>query len=527
MPNANFSTPITPEVTIEARIITDQPQNYYTGANASFYAMEFQTLHQVGCTDRGIFDQNLRPCTVELFRATTDRNSALLSELKDMPRIWKEKIFLVRDVCKSERYYDYKYFKWRWRPVFLEVKKLVPLKRDLSSILKKHRRRVSNDLSYESVSYPLLGNVANAIFRRELAGIEFPVPTTYREVTVNGSVHAADPRSFYNGNESNVDIQYYSLIDWGPPLADGSEFGTPVGWPGSYGYIDESFLSSVQSHIDSLDDECLRNLYTKIKNSKLDLATDFAEMTQTVGLISTLAIQIGKAFLALKAGNILGAMKSIIPTNRGEISSAFLAFRYGISPLMSDVEGAAQMLAERVLNILPIGVGSKRKKKFLTTEVYGDITLTFTTVIDVKYKVFYDLNGTESISNLSRLGFTSPTNVTWELLPFSFVIDWFLPIGRFLSSLSALDGYKVREITRTVSVRKTVHCDFHIPPVRHESAYYPIQDVDFRWQVERLKVRRETLSDLPSLPFPIWRNPFTWGRTANSIALLSQFLKGK
>jgi hypothetical protein len=51
---------------------------------------------------------------------------------------------------------------------------------------------------------------------------------------------------------------------------------------------------------------------------------------------------------------------------------------------------------------------------------------------------------------LNQTGFTNPINLLWELLPFSFVADWFLPIGNYLEALTAwnglefLDGYQVQ-----------------------------------------------------------------------------------
>jgi hypothetical protein len=41
------------------------------------------------------------------------------------------------------------------------------------------------------------------------------------------------------------------------------------------------------------------------------------------------------------------------------------------------------------------------------------------------------------------LGRYDPLLTAWELTPFSFVFDWFVDIGGFLESLSALEGYVV------------------------------------------------------------------------------------
>lgn len=51
------------------------------------------------------------------------------------------------------------------------------------------------------------------------------------------------------------------------------------------------------------------------------------------------------------------------------------------------------------------------------------------------------------------MGLTNPLEVTWELLPFSFVADWFLPIGDYVSILDSTLGYILKGGTNTVSRR--------------------------------------------------------------------------
>lgn len=50
-----------------------------------------------------------------------------------------------------------------------------------------------------------------------------------------------------------------------------------------------------------------------------------------------------------------------------------------------------------------------------------------------------------SVKSLVQLGLTNPAEVAWEVVPFSFVIDWFIPVGNFLSSLDSLVG--VQDLT--------------------------------------------------------------------------------
>jgi hypothetical protein len=46
---------------------------------------------------------------------------------------------------------------------------------------------------------------------------------------------------------------------------------------------------------------------------------------------------------------------------------------------------------------------------------------------------------------MASIGLINPSTVVWELIPFSFVVDWFLPIGNFLHGLSALTGTSTQQ----------------------------------------------------------------------------------
>jgi hypothetical protein len=52
------------------------------------------------------------------------------------------------------------------------------------------------------------------------------------------------------------------------------------------------------------------------------------------------------------------------------------------------------------------------------------------------------------------LGLINPAVVAWELVPFSFLVDWFIPVGKFLDSWTDQLGYDIQypfsTTTRTV-----------------------------------------------------------------------------
>jgi len=51
------------------------------------------------------------------------------------------------------------------------------------------------------------------------------------------------------------------------------------------------------------------------------------------------------------------------------------------------------------------------------------------------------------MSLINAFGLDNPLAIAWEVVPFSFVVDWFLPINRYLKNISALNGLELIHAT--------------------------------------------------------------------------------
>lgn len=59
-----------------------------------------------------------------------------------------------------------------------------------------------------------------------------------------------------------------------------------------------------------------------------------------------------------------------------------------------------------------------------------------------------------SLKTLAQVGITNPAATVWELIPYSFVFDWIIPVGGYLESLDALIG--VEDLTVQRSTKQIV-----------------------------------------------------------------------
>lgn len=124
-----------------------------------------------------------------------------------------------------------------------------------------------------------------------------------------------------------------------------------------------------------------------------------------------------------------------------DAGSAYLAYRYGLKPIMLD--------AEAVLNGLHKDVGTVRRTSRARVQLNSSTVTQSAASTGGMYTYTKNFNNTEvttvramsldeSYVTLSQnIGFTDKGLITlpWELMPYSFVIDWFANVGDFIGSL--------------------------------------------------------------------------------------------
>ena len=142
------------------------------------------------------------------------------------------------------------------------------------------------------------------------------------------------------------------------------------------------------------------------------------------------------------------------------VSNLYLAYRYGIRPLVSDVQGILAGLKKDRGNK---EVTTRARVQLNTVQVLtGSSTLG---VVKVNYSnMVNDLVNVRAMSldevnmtALNNIGFSTKGLLTlpWELVPYSFVADWAFNIGDYLGALAPAFGWNslgsCLSITRDVS----------------------------------------------------------------------------
>jgi hypothetical protein len=287
------------------------------------------------------------------------------------------------------------------------------------------------------------------------------------------------------------------------------------------------------------DRQLNNKILSNIKNQKVNLAQAVGERHQVIRMVGDTAIKIAGALSALKKGNIGAAARSLgcAPPGRyarqrangtrpGKFSGAdfvtrsWLELQYGWKPLLQDIYGLAETMATRGprANIQRVTASVTKKFNQQNAGFYSpDRKATWTSNHDVtrtrRKTVFFTANA--ETKPLAELGLTNPAMVAWELMPWSFVIDWFLPVGNWISSWDATLGASFVQGSNSTSL-KVVSTNITVN-AGYNSEYYTSQQINSSFSFDRY-----VDLNFPSVSLPEWKNPLSTVHALNGLSLLYQ-----
>jgi len=216
----------------------------------------------------------------------------------------------------------------------------------------------------------------------------------------------------------------------------------------------------------ALSDKALAKLQEKIKGEKWNASVTLAELPITQRYMISAAREITDLYLAVKKMD-RRKLKKLVKKGKaylkrrgfkgsskdlsGTLSKRWMEWRYAVSPLVYDLEDMLSMLYAASVrpHIRRAAAGANQQYSRLDEWEYTDFTVRFSTqgsahcravayfILDTKAEVF------------KQLGLINLTATLWEVLPLSFVVDWFLPVGDALGNLDALLGVDVLGCTQS------------------------------------------------------------------------------
>lgn len=190
----------------------------------------------------------------------------------------------------------------------------------------------------------------------------------------------------------------------------------------------------------------IAELWSKVKGGDFNATVVLSQMSPTLRGLADSATRLYRGYKYARKGRLrdaaialTGANKNRLSNKAGskEMSRNWLELQYGWLPLLGDIHDSTEILANSLHR--PIRL-THRVRKTVSARKDHDYWWGASTV-EHRCQIIVRLNSQPLL--IDKLGLTDPFSVAWESLPFSFVLDWALPIGPWLEAAAAarsMDG---------------------------------------------------------------------------------------
>lgn len=307
--------------------------------------------------------------------------------------------------------------------------------------------------------------------------------------------------------------------------------GSAIGYQGTahaWGFVHLNNKLPGTPISDSLEREALVDAYNKLYKKVANVADLIRTRKESMNMAINMLRRLTSAARAIRHGNIHRA-SSILGTDLhkrpkgGTMSERWLEYAYGWSPLLSDL-----------YNILDKGFGDikfevvSRKKELNENSVspfwegggspWRQVTGSLFELKTVSCKIKCKIPNT-AVQPISNFGLDNPLELAWEALPYSFVIDWFIPIGDYLAQSGAFaSSVQVTEMSITKKIMRDWVGTTIAATSTDLSKGYKSRPTAFSKQY-KLKTRSNTVR---ARPLPSFNSPFqSIGRYLNQLALFN------
>lgn len=217
------------------------------------------------------------------------------------------------------------------------------------------------------------------------------------------------------------------------------------GLSGPYDAWNEGPRPGIPGYSQSARNLALNKAIAGLKQGDLNLGVSLAEANQTVRLISDSFRKITRGVRYYRKSRKKDWSNRRQWGDSSAVPSSWLELNYGWRPLLRDIHGAAEWLNSEAL---AEGFVAHTSGRHFVSDDYiqtGNPTtrrldwlgqVTYNAEVNLYYKLL-----SKKAALLSSLGLTNPSLIVWEKVPYSFVVDWALPVGTFLEALGADHGW--------------------------------------------------------------------------------------
>lgn len=284
------------------------------------------------------------------------------------------------------------------------------------------------------------------------------------------------------------------------------------------------------SRFSELYSKVLGKLPTKMNGSSFNVPLFLAEFHKTVDMVVN-ATKILSAAIDRYKKFSSKQRRDLLPFNK------WLEYRYGWRLLVKDIYDALTTLFDMVNFGIRQKVSASAftagEASFIDTSNFnvipwnnvfnyaGEMYVTRSERLDLKINLKYK-ETSPGLSSLQQLGITNPLSLLYELTAFSFILDWFIPIGDFLQGFDRFLGKEF--VSGCISKSYETVVTTKLKTLR--SRNYPTYSFSLKALTPcTVRIRyytRTTLTSFPSTQLPSIQMNLNASRVTDAIAILLQ-----
>lgn len=266
--------------------------------------------------------------------------------------------------------------------------------------------------------------------------------------------------------------------------------------------------------------EAQNKFLDEVSGIRVNLLDIYRTRIEAANMVAKNARKLVHAFLLLKRGKwrqfcrTLGISAKKPRRGQDNIPALWLEYSFGWVPLLTDI----YTMLNNTFNVPSAFVRQVYRKDYPdvllyeepNTRIYRDGTFQVRGV--AAGIVYVDV---PAIYAASQYGITNPLATAWEALPFSFVVDWFVPVGDFINSLGATGGLKFKDYSLT----STINWSGKITATYRYSTWDSWEDAGSGDSTYTWKHKKRQVNENPSWLYPGPKGPMDQSLTRVSYAL--------
>lgn len=265
----------------------------------------------------------------------------------------------------------------------------------------------------------------------------------------------------------------------------------------------------------NLQNQAVTECLLKLADGKVQVGASLGEAVQTWDTLAGMAGDLLHSYKAAKRGDWRSVSRII--RGRGyplkNVADRYLMYKYGVKPMMQDIHGLFELGQVQLRPAMLVSARRVIRDHGRVDRSNGGWYTKGSAQRSHTCQLTGQLNDAWKRA-VNQAGLVNPASIAWELVPFSFVLDWALPIGSVLEALTATNGLDF------VGGYRSVWGDGSGVATQEPTGGWTetsARSIDFR----HFGYFREAYSGWPR-PMPYFKSPFSTSNVQSALALFGQ-----